>query len=425
MGWLPRSCGRPIAGAATLAALCLPCGIARAADAPTLPFDLTVTGDVRVIGVDGERSWLDGGFGKLRFGAGKDESFSIRPRAVEGTIAWQPHLTWSLSGTFVGIAQRGQDKPMDLSEAYLTYKPMPLGKVKLSVRGGLFWPPVSLEHSGAEWSVRDTITPSAINSWIGEEVKTAGIEVTAATELGGHRLAATAGLFALNDTAGTLLAFRGWALHDEKATAFSAQPLPHRNPFFATVQDDYSYPVIELDDRPGYYLKLSWAPPGPFELQAFHYDNRANPEAFNSDMQWGWRTRFDHLGAILDLDDKTRLIAQGITGSTVMGFKRRGVRWIDTHFQAAFLLATRQIGRGSISARIEAFGTQDHGSRLGPGDHEDGWAFTAAVRRPLTSYATMVFEVVHIDSRRGSRQRDDLAPQQSQTLVQLALRLRI
>jgi hypothetical protein len=426
MGWMPRSFpSRPLACGAAAAALCLLSGVARAQDAPRLPYDLSVTGDVRLVGVDGEESWLDGGVGKLRFGAGSGDDVQIRPRAMEGTIAWQPHLSWSLSGTVVAIAQRGQEHPIDLSEAYLTFKPMPIGKLRISARAGLFWPPISLEHGGPEWAVRDTITPSAINSWIGEEVKSAGLEATASTEIAGNRLAVTVGLFGMNDTAGTLLAFRGWALHDEKATAFGHQPLPELNDTMEYIQASSTRTVIELDNRPGYYVKLVWAPPGPFELQALHYDNRGDPKAVNSALQWGWRTRFDHLGAILDLDDRTRLIAQAISGNTRMGYKQDGVIWVDTDFRSAFILATRKFGESSVSARVEAFGTRDHGSFMGRDENEDGWAVTAAARHPITPWATMLVEIVHIESRRDARQREGLSPRQAQNLAQLAFRVKI
>lgn len=392
---------------------------------PQLPYDLSVTGDLRIVGADGEQSWLDGGFGKTRFSGASNGDFHVNARAVEGTLAWQPHFTWSLGATIVAIAQRGQDHPIDLSEAFLTFKPMPIGKVKLSARAGLFYPPISLEHGGAEWGVRDTITPSAIDSWIGEEVKTTGIEVTAATELSGNRLSLTASLFGMNDTAGTLLAFRGWALHDEKATAFGRQPLPPLDGFIGMVQAPYTRPVVGLDSRLGYYAKLTWAPPGPFELQALHYDNRADPEAFNSELQWGWRTRFDHLGAILDIDDRTRLTGQAIAGRTKMGFRRNGATWVDTRFRSAYLLLTRQVGSGSVSGRIEAFGTRCHGSVVDSEYGEDGWAITAAARRPIAPFATMLIEVVHVESRRDQRQDVELSPKQEQNLAQLALRLRI
>jgi hypothetical protein len=156
-----------------------------------------------------------------------------------------------------------------------------------------------------------------------------------------------------------------------------------------------------------------------------HYDNRARPTAVNSQLQWGWRTSFNHLGAIVDPDAHTRLTAQAISGNTKMGYKMDGAIWVDTDFRAAFLLATRQIGASSVSARLEAFGTRDHGSLMGREENEDGWAITAAARHPVTSWATMLVEVVHVESRRDARLREGLAPRQEQTLGQLALKLKI
>jgi hypothetical protein len=99
-------------------------------------------------------------------------------------------------------------------------------KLAFSARAGLMWPPVSLEHEGADWHVANSITPSAINSWIGEEVRPAAVEGTLAVNLGEHKLRATAAIMAANDTSGTLLTFRGWALHDRTTLAFRRQPLP-------------------------------------------------------------------------------------------------------------------------------------------------------------------------------------------------------
>jgi hypothetical protein len=55
-------------------------------------------------------------------------------------------------------------------------------------------------------------------------------------------------------------------------------------------------------------------------LNAFYYDNRGDPEAFTKSLQWGWRTRFWNVGLVADLGPSTRLLAQGMTGTTLMGF---------------------------------------------------------------------------------------------------------
>ena len=386
---------------------------------------ITVTADVRLAGADGELSWIDGGFGKGRFDGSDDGGFRVRPALTELALAWQPRFTWSLSGTVVATAQHGQQHGVDLSESFLAYKPMADGPVRVSARGGLFWPPVSLEHSGPEWAVTETITPSAINSWIGEEVKVVGAEVTASRPVGDGRVSATVALFGFNDTAGTLIAFRGWALHDQKAVAFGKQPLPPLNAFFSRVQSHYTRPVIEIDKRVGYYAKIAWTPQAPVRIEALHYDNRGDPEAVNKSQEWGWRTRFISLGAVVGVSSRLELRAQGMEGRTEMGHSRSGTIWADTRFRSVYLLATRKLGDSALSGRIEAFGARNDGGKLTSEDDEDGWAAAIAARHPISPHATVLAEIGHVESRRGARARRGLDPRQQDISAQVALRLRL
>ena len=401
----------------------------QAADLPETGL-LTGYANFDLAAADGPRAWLDeknglGGTGKGRFGNPDGNRLRVRPHVTEAGLVVQPDFGWSLSGLVSVIAQQGQDRAIDVNEAYLRWRPLPLGAVRMNVRAGLFYPPVSLEHGGAEWPVVETVTPSAINSWIGEEVKVGGIEANFSTMIGTHRLSLTAAGFELNDTAGTLLTFRGWALHDEKATLFGYQPLPAMAAAIRGPQARETRPMIDLDHHIGWYAKASWAPPGPFQIQYFHYDNRGDPQVVNAGRQWGWRTRFDHLGATLDLDERTRLTAQAVDGTTIMGFPgAAGRRWVDMRYRSAFLLGTRQFPAGSVSGRIEAFSTRNHGSRVVADDDETGWAATAAARWPLTRHATLLGEMLHIDSRRDARLREGLAPRQNQNILRLTLRMR-
>src|SRR5206468_6826133 len=243
------------------------------------PDAFELSGDVRLVGVDGERSWLDGGFGALR--SGRDNDFRVQPQLGNVSLVWKPQLTWSLGAVVVGELQGGARTEAGLSQAYLTYRPMRSGKLAVSARAGLMWPPVSLEHEGADWHVKDSITPSAINSWIGEEVRPIAAEATVTASLGAHKLRATAALMAANDTSGTLLTFRGWALHDRTTLAFNRQPLPPLGDFTG-LQAPYTHPLLDVHPgfgrRLGYYAKLAWQPPLPIRLEIFRYDNRAFPE---------------------------------------------------------------------------------------------------------------------------------------------------
>ena len=430
MGWTASSIaplrliGLPAAVAAFLCAAPL-----EAAGTPETGL-LTAYANLDLAAADGPRSWLDrrnglGGVGKARFGNRDGNGLRVRPYITEAGLVVQPDFGWALSGLVSVVAQHGQDKAIDVSEAYLRWRPLPLGGVRLNVRAGIFYPPISLEHGGGEWPVIETVTPSAINSWVGEEVKVGGVEATLSGMIGEHRLSLTGAAFELNDTAGTLLTFRGWALHDEKATLFGFQPLPVMNAFMRGAQAHQTRPMIDLDHRIGWYAKAAWAPPGPFQVQYFHYDNRADPQAFDAGLQWGWRTRFDHLGATLDLDGRTRLTAQAIDGTTVMGYPGAGhVRWIDMRYRSAFLLATRQLAKGSVSGRIEAFATRNHGSVVLSDDDETGWAATAAMRWPLMRHATLLGEALHIRSRRDAFAREGQDPHQNQDILRLTLRLR-
>lgn len=385
---------------------------------------LTLAGDLRLTGADGEPSWIDGGYGKSRFGGTRAGDFDVEPRAVEADVVWKPELGWSTSATIAAIAQDGQDPAVDLSEAYLSWRRNPHDGFRLSARAGVFWPSVSLEHSGPEWRVTETITPSAINSWIGEEVKTGGIEATGSLPVGSGRLHGTLALFGFNDTSGTLLAFRGWALHDEKATLFGRQPLPLLYGDLRDAQAAATRPAIELDSKPGFYAKLDYRADSGFDLQAFYYDNRGDPEAVDDDLQWGWRTRFIDLGARLTIDPATKITAQALTGSTRMGYPIGDRIWVDTAFRSAFVLVTRDLGGTTLSARGEAFGTRGRGSLLGADESEDGWAATIAARHPIGEHLNLLIEALHIDSRRDARSRLGLDPRQRQTAIQLALRLR-
>src|SRR5437763_1304524 len=267
-----------------------------------------ISGDIRLVAVDGEKSWVDGGFGKLR--SGSDGDFTVQPQLGNVGLVWKPQLTWSLGAVVVGELQGGQRTKAGLSQAYLTFRPMRSGKLAVSARAGLMWPPVSLEHEGADWHVKDSITPSAINSWIGEEVRPVAAEATAEVAVAEHKLRLTAALMGANDTAGTLLTFRGWALHDRTTLAFNRQPLPPLGDF-AGIQAPYTHPLIDLHQsfahRPGYYVKLAWQPPVPVRVELFRYENRANPQDVTADLEWGWDSDFDQVSFVADLGSRTTL----------------------------------------------------------------------------------------------------------------------
>ena len=396
------------------------------------PSAFTLVADGRLVAVDGEPSWIDGAFGKLRYGGRSVGDSSTRFRATfgSGDVVWQPRLGWSLSATVVGSVQQRDRLEAGLSEAYLTFKPLSDAPIKLSARAGLMWPPVSLEHTGPEWAVRDTITPSAINSWIGEEVKFVGAEATLRTDIGRNQLSIGAAVLDANDTAGTLLAFRGWALHDVKALAWRKQPLPVLGDGIADYQPRFTHPLKEMDGgflkRPGWYARAAWQWSVPVRIEAIHYDNGSDPEAVDAYGEWGWRTRFDNVGLTASLAPSTELRMQALQGRTEMGFvEEDNRRLVEMRFRSLFALVTQRFGdASSVSGRIEAFDTRNRGSEVTSDDDETGWAATLAAKHRLDRNLTMLAELLHIDSSRRARERIGLAPRQTQDQAQMALRLR-
>lgn len=389
------------------------------------PDALQIDGDVRLVAVDGETGWLDGGLGKLRSGSG--DGWKVKPELGNVNLVWQPQFSWSLSATIVGSLQGGERTQAGLSQAYLSYRPMRSSSgTSFSARAGLMWPPVSLEHEGADWHVADSITPSAINSWIAEEVRPVAAEGTLAANIGPSKLRATLAVFAANDTAGTFLTFRGWALHDRTTIAFNRWPLSPLGDDLTGLQAPFTHPLLDVHGgfahHPGYYAKLSWQAPIPLRIEIFHYDNRANPEDMNADLEWGWNTQFNNLGILAKLGGGTELKAQALEGRTRMGFFEDGRRWIDNRFRSAFVMLSRQFGPYGLALRADAFGTQNRGSLRTSEYDEHGWSAMVAAKREF-GHMTGLLELLRVGSHSPAREDAGEDPNKAQTELQAEIRM--
>jgi hypothetical protein len=403
---------------AAFAALALIAAAAPARGQSTIFAPETLHGfaDLRLTAIDGEKGWLDGGFGKT--GARRD-GLDLAEAAVE----WKPRFNFALSAVVSADLQPAVDRRVDLGEAYLKWKAPPQAWGRLSARAGLMFPPVSQENDGVAWSNPDMLSSSAISSWIGEEVKVIAAEATYTRQLGDHELSATAAVFGWNDTSGALLTFRGWALGSAKANARTEYDLPPLSTFMRPRQGDETYPLRDLDGRAGTYARLEWRPPARFSLNAFYYDNRGDLRSVDAERQWAWRTRFADVGLSADLDDATRLQAQALTGQTYMGFHYAGQTWADVSFDAAYVGLRRRLGEDALSGRLDAFDVRDRSLKALDNNAEHGWAATLDWRHRLAAHADLVLEGLHVESERPSRAYAGLASHQTQTLAQAALRL--
>jgi hypothetical protein len=379
--------------------------------------------DLRLAVADGEPSFTEGGFGKATYGGDGSNALQTDANTALAALEWTPSINWDWSAVVDVAHQPGQEHWIDLLQAYAVFKPTPRSTTRFQARFGYFYPPVSLENDRRVWGLTDTITPSAIDSWIGEEVKVVGAEGTISHDFGGDRLAATGALFGYDDTAGTLLSFRGWSLEDRQSQLNGSFPLPPLSPFFDKVQDDETYTSREIDGRVGYYAKLQWSSgEWPVMLEVLHYDNRGDRTSVDGEQQWAWGTSFTDVGATARLGKDLRFRAQALTGRTQMGFETPTGSWVDVNFRSAYLSATKDIGADALTLRADVFDTHDRSMAFDDNKDEDGWALTGAWRRPLNRYLDLRLEALRVDSTRPARALADEPPHQAQTILQSSLR---
>ena len=196
-------------------------------DFPRLQFGGLI--DVRFAKTDEARSWLDGGLGKTRYGA-LDEEGSELLRLSQGslllTAAASDDLSARLHLNIDAEPHRDLNRSrIDLIEGFISYRPVFSPQIRFRFRGGVFFPPVSLENRDAAWTSPFSITSSAINSWIGEEVRVTAAEANFILSHKSSEYSLGGAVFGNNDPAGTLLAWRGWALHDRQSGFSDRLPL--------------------------------------------------------------------------------------------------------------------------------------------------------------------------------------------------------
>jgi hypothetical protein len=406
-------------------------GAARAETQLFAPENVSAWVDVRLISADGEPSWRaikgeGGGFGKLRYG------HESKVDVAQAAFNWKPRLTDTVTAYVLAQYTPGSLTDFGVSEAYVKWKPVPTSDLRWSVRFGQMFPPVSMEHDGPGWSVSRTITPSAINSWIGEEeVLVDGLELNVHKHIAGQDFGLTGAVFTGNDTSGTILSWRGWALHDVASDRQSRLPLPSGDNqgwyrLFDEYQAPFTAPTAEVDGHVGDYVRVDWRPPAPIAFNLEYYANHGNPQAV-SHIQWGWETVFWNLGMQAKPAAKTEILAQYLKGKTCMGWPIGNGLWaIDTNYDAAYVLVSQALGGGAtLTGRIDYFAVKDLSKRAVDDNTDKGYAATLAYMRPVSAHLDLAVEALNVQSNHPARVTHALAAHQSQTQLQIALKLHI
>ena len=395
----------------TLATVCF-LALGSPAAAQEFHFDGYV--DARLIVPSNQESWQNGLFGKLRYGAEDNKpELRIAEAVGQGVVLITPEVM----ALAVARIEPEQRTFFDFLEAYVRYRPVSTNAWRWSVKGGAFFAPISLENTEIGWTSPWTLTPSAINTWVGEELRTIGLEGTLEWRSEERTITAMASLFGWNDPAGVLVADRGWALHDRVTGLIDRPREPDAIAYAIHVPEPlYTYEVLEIDDTPGWYAGASWDEKGLGFLNIIYYNNEADPAAVRRNTI-AWRTDFWDVGARTQIGNVT-LMAQALRGQTVIVPNR--FFYSDTTFKSAYLLAGCNISEEwRAAARFDVFSTDE--KRPFPGNlSEHGNALTFAVNYLPYEWLRLTGEYIRVDSTRNQRKVEGLDPHAVENQLQLS-----
>ncbi len=369
--------------------------------------------DLRLVGADGPTSYLDGGLGVLRHGDDRDGLQLGRARlAVAQDLG--DFLTIRLDASAWGQHDKN---PLDLTEAYLQLHPYPFGDWRTRLKLGAFYAPISLENRDAGWESPYTLSSSAMDSWVAQELRTIGAEFKLEW-LGTHSghdfdVGAAVGVYGWNEGAGDSLTDSGFNITDWQSSLFGRVGLPGG---LTGENDEYQ----QFDNRAGTYLGLDVHYLDRITLEGLHYDNHANPAAGDEITgNYAWQTRFDTAGARAEGDAGWTAIVQWMAGETSVAPDEFG--YLEWKFVTRYLLISKRTGPHTFSVRYDDFKVS--AEQTFPVGAQDGHALTAAYRFEPNAHWRFTLEGVRTRGFQANRAiYAGEAPFATESLVQLAVR---
>jgi hypothetical protein len=274
---------------------------------------------------------------------------------VQVGIDWRPSV--ALGGHVHLLARSEADGSrrgrVGVVEAFLEQN-FRVGADRVHIMEGAFFLPGSRENVDSLWETPYTITPSALNSWLGEELRPVGIDASWRHPLrGGSALTGGATVFTGNDTFGALPIDRGWALRDH--WGLLGEHIPVTSTFYTSVS-------AETDDRLGWSARGKWNNDHG-AVQLTRIDNRA--DALRYGELFNWATRFNIVGADYTWRRWTAAAEAGWGTTAIQPSARR----FSFPIRAGYLLLSRQIAGWRASVRADQY---EKGS-------DQGHAVTAAL----------------------------------------------
>jgi len=387
-----------------------------AAPCQAAAFSFSGYGDLRFALPDStDRSALDGGLGKFRYGKGSS-AVQFAGAVGQGTLLITPELM----ATAVARVDPNASPAVDLLEAFVRYRPVSVTRWRWAVKAGAFFAPFSLENTEIGWAPYWTLTPSAINAWYGDELRTIGGEGTLEWRGEEGTLKFIASAFGLNQPAGVMIASRGWMFDDTPTGLFQELRVPDATLILHHDTPPDSNPIFDqYDGHIGWYGGAVWSDASGWRAEVDRYDNEADPGATDGDY-FGWRTKFWNLG-LSDRFGDVVLLAQAVTGNTVIA-PSSSFR-ANTDFDSAYLLLGWERGDWRLALRGEEFHTRTHNTRgASSGTSEFGTAGTASASWLPNDWMKLTGEVILIESTRGGRSIEGLSVTRTDAQFQLNAR---
>jgi hypothetical protein len=357
------------------------------------PLSLRALLDARVVGQGPRPSTLEGGPGKTRYGGVIENNeaetitrfalsqFALQPVATLpwGIRAWA-QLNWDVDVDTNGDAGAYSNAPR-LVEGLLR-KEWGGADRGGAIQGGVTTPAFSLENTGPAWTPLATLTPSAANTWLWQDVKPVGLEGEWwGSMMTDFQIDTAAGVGWGSDQLGTALAHRGWVLSDYLSGVNSAQEVSTSGPEWNAFYERDGTPAVWGGASVSDPLRLA-------ELRVGYFDNLGNLS-----VNGVWETRFGEAGLQVEPLAGLEILTQGMVGNTTV----RG-KGLESRFSSWYSLVSYRYAGNRFSVRYDNFSVTDVDGP--PATAESGYAVTFAYLLEFWLRHRVGFEYIYVDSER-------------------------
>lgn len=340
--------------------------------------------DIRLARAGPAPSWTDRGPGKTRYGGTDGLQRSTHLALSQLAIEVGAALPWDIR------AQAQINVQPDIADSYRPWlieailrKEWGSAQQGFGLQTGVMNTPFSLEHVGPAWSPEFTISASALNSWLWEDIDLAGLEAEWwHTTRAGLKLGALAGAGYGGDQVGRLLALRGWVLGDTMAGINGNLALPGRT--------DRTDIFNERDQRPALYSWLTIGDEQELATLKFGYmDNRGDENRSGV-----WHTHFSTVGLVVHPLPQIDVIAQYLDGvARVLAPPN------SSSLSAFYVLLSPHYKRQRLTVRYDVFRVHDiDGGPVSTSEHGD--AVTASYMLQFGLRHRVALEYIWMNSHR-------------------------